>query len=104
MRLPKLLLVAALTASVAAPAFAAEFTADGYRYDYAATRDAKGAVLLTGHVQNTGQAFSLRVAHRHVEGVVGPETVSFDVSKSTSDRLDAELASTGGSATAVAAN
>lgn len=105
MRLSKLLIAAsALTVSVAAPAFAAEFSADGYHYDYHAARDAKGAVLLTGHVQDTGQSFTLRVNNRHVEGYVGTNPVNFDVSKSTVARLDAELASTGGSATAVAAN
>lgn len=104
MRFTKLALTAALAVSAAAPAFAAEFSADGYRYDYSAERDAKGAVLLTGHVQNTGQAFTLRVNKRHVDGVVGSNPVSFDVSKATVERLDAEMASAGGSATAVAAN
>jgi hypothetical protein len=104
MRLTKLALTAALAVSAAAPAFAAEFTDGGYRYDYSAARDAKGAVLLTGHVQNTGQAFKLRVNNRHVEGYVGGSPVAFDVSKGTLDRLNAEMASTGGSATAVAAN
>jgi hypothetical protein len=104
MRLAKLAFTAALVVSAAAPAFAAEFTNDGYRYDYSSARDAKGAVLLTGHVQNTGQAFKLRVSNRHVEGYVGENSVSFDVSKATIARLDAEMASTGGSATAVAAN
>jgi hypothetical protein len=104
MRLSKLLLAATLSVSAAAPALAAEFTADGYRYDYNAARDAKGAVLLTGHVQTTGQAFALHVNNRHVEGYVGSNPVSFDVSKSTVERLNAEMASTGGSAVAVAAN
>lgn len=95
----RFLIPALLAAAVAVPAVAASpvhsFERDGDRYEYTADRGADGAILLSGHIRSTGDAFKLRVADRAVTGRMGRSDVSFSVSPKLMAELQSEVPADG---------
>ncbi len=95
----RFLIPALLAAAVAVPAVAASpvhsFSQDGDSYEYTADRAADGSIVLNGRIQNTGDAFKLRVADRAVTGRIGVNPVSFSVSPKLMARLQAEVPADG---------
>ncbi|HLZ78449.1 MAG TPA: hypothetical protein VKQ09_03845 [Sphingomonas sp.] len=95
----RFLIPALLAASVAVPAVAASpvhsFSREGDSYQYTADRAADGSIVLNGRVQNTGEAFKLRVADRAVSGRVGRNEVSFSVSPKLMAELQNEVPANG---------
>ena len=76
-----LLLAGGGTAPVAPPAELRHFVTDDMQVEYSRSRDARGAVVLTGRETKSGRAFRFKVAKGWVTGDVDGQRVMFHVSE-----------------------
>ena len=74
-------------AASTAPADVRRTVIDGMQLEYRTTRDARGALVLTGRETKSGKAFRLKVVNGWVRGDVDGQRVLFHVSEAEREAL-----------------